>query len=158
MPTFQGFLPTRGSYVLDAVFVAMFAIILFLVVNILLAKKGKFRLHRSLQIALSIILLVAIIIFEIDVRFFTNWRQLAEPSRFYADGWVDWAMAIHLTFAIPTPFVWGYVIYQAVRKFPSPAAPSAHSQSHKTWGWIAAGMMFATCVTGCIFYWLSFAC
>lgn len=158
MLEFQGFLPTRGSYVLDAIFVAMFAIMIFLSANIVLVKKGYYQVHRNLQLTLSLILVVAIIIFEIDVRFFTQWRELAKSSRFYADGWVDWAMAIHLSFAIPTPFVWGFVIYQALRKFPSPAAPSDHSAVHRRWGWIAAGMMYGTGITGCVFYWLAFAC
>jgi len=158
MPDFQGFLPTRGSFVLDFVFVAMFAIMLLLTFNIWLAKKGKFQHHRNLQIWLSLILLVAIIIFEIDVRFFTDWKKLAEPSRFYDSGIVHWSMGIHLCFAIPTPFVWGYVIYRALKRFPNPAAPAEHSAEHKKWGWGAAVMMFGTGITGCIFYWVAFAC
>lgn len=157
MPDLQGFLPTRGSFVLDFVFVAMFAIMLLLTLNIRMARGGKYQLHRNLQIWLSVILLIAIIIFEIDVRFFTDWKKLAEPSRYYDSGLVHWAMGIHLSFAIPTPFVWGFVIYRALKHFPNPATPSAHSAEHRKWGWIAALMMFGTGITGCIFYWVAFA-
>jgi putative membrane protein len=152
----QGFLPTRGSYVLDAVFVAMFVISIVLLVSILLARQGKYELHRKIQIALSGILLAAILVFEFDVRFVTDWRSQAAVSPYYESGAVNAALIIHLLFAIPTPAVWIFVLFRALKRFSRPAAPSAHSHSHRFWGWIAASMMWATSITGCTFYWLAF--
>ncbi len=144
---------------LDAVFLAMFVICLLLTISIYLVRQNRqFATHRRLQIGLAIVLVIAILIFEIDVRFVTQWRQLARESRFYESGIVDRALWIHLTFAIPTPFVWAYVIVMALRKFPRPAQPNAHSAAHKFWGWTAAIMMWLTAATGCTFYWLAFAC
>ena len=155
----NGFLPTRGSFVLDAVFIAMFVICAVMVVSIWLVKyKRKYQTHRRIQMGLAIFLAVAILIFEIDVRFVTDWRQLAESSRFYANGIVDLSLGIHLLFAIPTPFVWAYVVVQALRKFPANTVPNEHSRAHRFWGRIAALMMLATAATGCVFYWLAFAC
>ena len=153
----NGFLPTRGSFMLDFVFAAMFLVVAVMGVSIYLVRyRRAYQLHKILQIALGVILLGAVTAFEIDMRFFTNWRTLAEPSPYYASGWVIASLWIHLAFAIPTPFLWAYVIVQALRKFPSPPIPAAHSRQHILWArWSAAGMLL-TAVTGWIFYWLAF--
>jgi uncharacterized membrane protein YozB (DUF420 family) len=152
----QGFLPTRGSYVLDTVFVAMFAISIVLLTSIYLVKQGKYELHRKIQVTLSAVLLVAILVFEFDVRFITDWRAMASQSPFYESGLVGSALVVHLIFAIPTPFIWIVVLFRALKQFPRPVVPNAHSISHKFWAWIATVMMLATSITGCTFYWLAF--
>lgn len=155
----NGFLPTRGSLVLDAVFLAMFVICAVMLASIFLVRyQQKYETHRRIQTGLAVFLAIAVAIFEIDVRFITDWRSLAESSQYYADGLVDRALWIHLMFAIPTPFVWAFVVVQALRKFPKQLAPNDHSRSHRFWGRVAVGLMLMTAVTGCIFYWLAFAC
>ena len=155
----NGFLPTRGSFVLDFVFLGMFAIVIGLLLSIFWVKfRQLFRVHKRFQIGLSIFLIAAITIFEIDVRFITDWRVLASESRFYDSGLVDRFLWIHLSFAIPTPIVWLTVVVMALRRFPAKAAPGEHSQFHRRWGWIAVVMMLMTTTTGCVFYWLAFVC
>ncbi len=144
---------------LDTVFVAMFAICAVMMLSIWFVRyRSLYKIHRQIQIGLAAVLAVAIFVFEIDVRFVTDWRSLASSSRFYDTGMVDRALWIHLMFAIPTPFVWAYVVVQALRKFPREVGPGEHSRSHRFWGRIAAALMLLTAVTGCIFYWLAFAC
>jgi putative membrane protein len=155
----SGFLPTRGSWVLDTVFLGMFLICLLMTISIGRVRyKRQFQTHKNLQLGLAGFLVVAITVFEIDIRFITDWRQLAEASEFYSNGTVDFALLIHLCFAIPTPFLWGFVVFSAIRKFPHPPRPGRHSHSHRIWGRVAAAMMGMTAITGCIFYWLAFAC
>ena len=142
---------------LDFVFVAMFVVCTVMVASILSVRLRKtYQLHRSVQMTLAVVLAIAVGIFEIDVRFFTDWRELARPSVYYESGNVDRALWIHLAFAIPTPFVWAYVVVQALRHFPQPARPSEHSAAHRVWGRIAAGLMLMTAITGCVFYWMAF--
>jgi uncharacterized membrane protein YozB (DUF420 family) len=160
MPRLPGFIPgASGSFMLDFVFAAMFGIVLVLLASIYLVKRRKYQLHKWIQIALAIVMVIAVTAFEIDVRFFTDWRALAANSRFRnPERWdaIMISLAIHLCFAIPTPFVWIYVIATALRRFPDPARPSGHSASHKFWGWIATVGMLLTAVTGWIFYVLAF--
>jgi uncharacterized membrane protein YozB (DUF420 family) len=156
-----GFLGTRASFMLDFVFVAMFGILLVLGVSIYLVKfQRKYELHKRIQIILGIVLLATVGAFEVDMRLFTDWEELAKPSRFYKAGTWDgvWtSLAIHLLFAIPTPFLWAYVIVQAVRKFPNPAQPGSYSSTHILWGKLAALGMLLTAVTGWVFYVIAFA-
>lgn len=158
-PGINGFLGSRGSFMLDFVFLAMFAVVPLMCWGISLAKQRKFTLHKRVQLALALILLVAVTAFEIEMRM-VGWEERAEPSPYWMDsGWNDvvhYALGIHLFFAIPTALIWIYVVVQAMRLFPTPAKPSKHSPSHRYWGMIASVEMFMTAVTGWIFYYVAF--
>lgn len=149
----NGFLPFRGSFMLDFVITAMVGVVILMFVSSQLASKGrKYELHKYLQTTLAIVLLITVAAFEIDVRFITDWRKLAAPSRFYDSGIVTGLLYFHLCFAIPTPIIWGVVLIQAWRKFPKPVAINEHANWHRRWGKLALLMMLATAVTGWIFY------
>lgn len=153
----HGFLPTRATFMLDFVFLAMFAILPGLAFGIQLSKWRRYEWHKRVQIGLAVVLLVAVAAFEYDLNFVTkNWRPLAEPSPYFAGGWVDLSLWIHLAFAVPTPIVWAVVVVQALRKFPSPTRPGPHSRQHVRWAWVATAGMSLTALTGWIFYYLAF--
>lgn len=144
---------------LDVVFLAMFAVVPALAVSIGLVKRSNFALHKTLQLALGAVLLIAVVAFEVDMRFFTDWRTRAAASpHFQDDGWNSvWiSLAIHLTFAVPTLVLWIAVISLALRRFPTPPQPCAHSALHSQLGWLATVGMTLTAVTGWVFYWLAF--
>ena len=156
-----GFIPgSRGSLMLDVVFLAMFLIVPLMAASIYLVKyRRRFTPHKWLQLGMGLVLLVAVVAFEIDMRFFTDWEDLARPSRFWSDSgqnWVWYSLIVHLCFAVPTPVLWVFVIVQALRKFPSPPRPNAYSSSHKFWARLAAIEMTLTAVTGWVFYVLAF--
>jgi putative membrane protein len=164
----EGFLryvmPTRGSLMLDVVFVAMFAVVPLLFLSIQLAKRGQFALHKLAQLVLGSVLLVAVIAFEVDMRV-SGWQHRATASPYFktaSAGGLDWScpvgisLAIHLCFAIPTAILWTYVIVMALRKFPSPPKPNEHSHAHKKFSWLGTIGMVGTAVTGWAFYYLAF--
>lgn len=156
-----GFIPgSRGSLMLDVVFLAMFLIVPLMGASIYLVRyRRRFNLHKWLQIGMGLVLLVAVAAFEVDMQFFTKWEDMARPSRFWSDtgqNWVWYSLIVHLCFAVPTPLLWIFVIVQAVRKFASPPKPNAYSASHKFWARLAAIEMTLTAVTGWVFYVLAF--
>lgn len=145
---------------LDVVFVAMFLIVPLMGVSIYLVRyRRMYQLHKWLQIGMGVVLLVAVVAFEVDMRFFTDWEALAVGSPYYTAGqWnvVWYSLIVHLCFAVPTPAVWLYVIVQALRQFPNPAVPGKHSRAHIFWARIGAILMTLTAVTGWVFYYLAF--
>jgi putative membrane protein len=158
----DGFLPLgRGSFMLDVVFLAMFVVTPLLAASLWLVKaRRNYTAHKQLQLGMAAVLLVAVLLFEIDIRV-NGWEHRAEPSPYYDAAHkftcpVGAALIIHLSFAIPTLLLWVYVVVQAIRKFPSPPRPGAHSRSHARLGWMAAVGMFLTAATGWVFYWLAF--
>lgn len=152
-----GFLGTRASLMLDVVFLAMFAVVPVLFWSIYLVRvKRNYPLHKQVQVTLSLILLVAVTLFEVDMRFVSGWRAGAEASPHYPTGVVGRALALHLCFAVTTALAWTIVVVRALRNFPSPPSPSAHSLWHRRFGWIAALDMLGTSITGWIFYYLAY--
>ncbi|WP_233216569.1 DUF420 domain-containing protein [Blastopirellula marina] len=151
-----GFLPTRGSIMIDFVFLAMFGIILILGISIYLVRyRRMYEVHKWIQIVTGIVLLLAVLAFEVDMRFFTDWQALAEPSSF-GMATVKGLLYFHLLFAVPTPVLWIFVIWHGLTKFPNPAAPSPYSKTHIFWARLAAIGMLLTAVTGWVFYYAAF--
>ena len=142
---------------LDVVFLAMFAVLPAMGLSIYLARyKGRWDLHKKIQLTLAAILVVAVVLFELDMQI-NGWRHRASST---PDGPVPnavwYALYTHLVFAITTPLLWTWVIVQALRKFSSPPQPGDHSAQHKRWATLASLDMVATAVTGWIFYYVAF--
>lgn len=160
LPGLDGFLGSRGSFMLDVVFLAMFAVLPALAVSIALVKRRRYRAHKRLQLVLGVALLVTVVAFEVDMRW-NGWeaRAMASP---YFDPAAKWScpagvsLLVHLFFAIPTTLLWTYVILAALRRYPSPMRPNAYSPRHKFLGWLATVEMTCTAITGWVFYWLAF--
>ena len=142
---------------LDFVVVAMLGVTLVLGYSIyqIRYKKNPIR-HRNIQIATAIVLTVALLAFEIDVRYFTNWRELAEGSPYYESGFADLCLWVHLVFAIPAPVVWAVVIIMGLRRFKTGFEQGRFNRTHRISGRIAAGFMVLTAVTGWVFYYVAF--
>jgi hypothetical protein len=162
LPGIDGFLGTRGSFMLDVVFLAMFAIVPLLGLSIYFVKcRRRYGLHKRMQLLLGTVLLIAVAGFEIDMQLLTDWQQRAAGSPYF-DAATPWtcpagiSLLVHLFFAIPTALLWIYVIAGALRRFPRPAAPSPYSRHHLFWARLAAFEMLMTALTGWTFYWLAF--
>jgi hypothetical protein len=157
----DGFLGTRASLMVDVVVVAMAVVLPVMGWSIAQAKfRGRYLLHKRVQLVLAAALLVAVTAFEIDIQYFSKWRERAADSRYFADAWnagaVNWSLNIHLVFAVSTAVLWVLVVVQALRKFPNPPAPCAYSPTHIFWARLAAIDMVLTTITGWVFYVLAF--
>jgi putative membrane protein len=157
----NGFLPGRASFMLDAIVVTMFFVLVALGVSVCLVKyRRRYTTHKAIQLGLASCLVVVLVLFEIDIHFIDNWVDRAVGSPYFdaasRSGLVANALAIHLVFAISTFALWLLVIVRALRNFPSPPEPGEHSRFHRRWGIIAALDMVLTTLTGWVFYWLAF--
>ena len=146
---------------LDLVVVGMGLTLPLMFVSVALVRHGhQYRWHRAIQLTLAIALLVILLVFELEMRL-AGWDHRAVGSPFWRDGsWndaIDYSLAVHLCFAVPTPLVWGTLIVRALRNFPRPLAPGAHSNWHRWAGRVGVLLMTATTVTGWLFYYLAFA-
>ncbi len=156
-PGIDGFLGTRASAMLDALFLAMFAIVLVLGWSVYEVKyRHRYELHKRVQISLAAILLVAVTFFEIDIRVH-GWQDRAAGQSGGEPTALVWnSLYIHLFFAISTVILWPITIILALRRFPKPPAPGEHSPTHIRLAWLAAIDMVLTSITGWIFYWFAF--
>lgn len=158
LPGIGGFLGTGATLMLDVVVVAMAAVVPAMWWSIRQASGGRYPLHHRVQLALAIVLAIAVTAFEVDIRLH-GWTARAEAAgglMLSQPSLVRGALYVHLFFAVTTLVLWIAVVSLALRKFPRPAAPSDHSRSHRLWGKLAALDMTATAVTGWVFYALAF--
>lgn len=152
----QGFIPgSRATFMVDLVVVAMAAIVPLLLFSVWQARKFRnFSLHKQMQKALAAILLVAVVLFEVEMRLI-GWRTQAEASPFYPDVLMPF-LASHVTIAIFTVLVWTVTIYSAVRSFATSFLTTPYAYYHRVLGWFALGGMLLTALSGWIFYYMAF--
>lgn len=151
-----GFLGTRASWSVDFVVVALVPALVVLFYSLhQVHHHQRYELHKRLQIGLALVLLVTVTVFEIDVRM-NGWKERAAPSPFF-DTWLYPLLYLHLVFAIATPVLWIVVIIRALRNFPKPPAPTAHSKTHSRLGWLATICFVLTAFTGWGWYYVAFA-
>ncbi len=140
----------------DILVVALFLIIPILFYSIYLVKKKKrYDTHKKLQIFISMILGVAITIFEVDIRF-QGWRHLVTQSKYYHT--ILWpSFYIHLFCAVITTILWIMVFVRALQKFSRHPQPNGHSYFHKKLApWATSGLIITT-ITGITFYYVAFS-
>ncbi len=152
----NGFLPfSRASMMLDVVSLAMLIIVPVMFWSIYCVKQNhQYALHKKVQLTLGGVLLIAVTLFEVDIRVF-GWRHLAKNSPYFSTILFP-VLYVHLFFAISTTLLWVFVTVNALRRFPSPPKPNEYSPKHKRLAWLAAIDMACTSVTGWSFYYLAF--
>lgn len=159
----NGFLGFDSSFMLDVVVCALVLVVPALLFSLYLVKIRKnYLLHRNMQLALGIVLLIAVGAFEIDIRLHGGWENIVnknpEAPRLAGEAFdfVRTLLWVHLVFAVTTPFFWIATIVLALKRFPKPLGPCAHSKLHKKLGWISTIDITLTSVTGLLFYYYAF--
>ena len=142
---------------IDVVCVAMFAVVLVLAWSIYQAKvRRRYWVHKWTQIALGVVLLIIVILFEIDIRLHGWEERAADKLSGHPGSNVFWALYVHLVFAVSTVVLWPITIGFAVLNFGEPPTPGSHSRVHVPLARTAAADMVLTAITGWIFYWFAF--
>ncbi len=121
----NGFLGSRASITVDIVFLALFALLPILGWSIWLVRsRRRYVLHKRVQLTLAAVLLLAVIAFEIDMRFISGWTERAESSPYWPSG-VWTSLYIHLVFSISTALLWLYVVIGGAAEYSQSAGPVA---------------------------------
>jgi len=153
----DGFLGYRASLMLDVVVCALIVVVPTLLFSLYTVKiRRNYALHRLLQIALGALLLVAVTLFEIDMRLHGGidgiLAKRSPPLSLAERAFFDRLLYIHLFFAVSTVVLWAVTLILALRRIPSPPRPCEHSRLHKRLGWLSAADITATAVTGLLVY------
>ena len=146
---------------LDIVACALVLVVPLLVFSIYQVKvHRRYTLHKRLQILLGALLLVAVGLFEIDMRWQGGVRGILAkrtvPLTPDQNDFFYRVLVVHLFFAVSTVFLWSATLILALRRMPKPPAPCPHSALHKRLGWLSALDITATSVTGLLVYYYGF--
>jgi putative membrane protein len=152
----QGFIPgSRATFMIDFVVVAMAAVLPLLLFSIWQVRAHlNYALHKQMQKWLAAILLVAVLLFEIEMRL-VGWREQAVSSPFYPD-FVMPVLASHITIAVLTLVVWVITLYSALRSFAKSFLVTPFAHYHRVLGWFSLVGMVLTAVSGWIFFYMAF--
>ncbi|MEZ6126669.1 MAG: DUF420 domain-containing protein [Planctomycetaceae bacterium] len=160
----DGFLGYRTSFMLDFVVCALVVIVPVLLFSLWSVRiRRNYSLHRKLQIALGIILLIAVGAFEVDLQLVHGgWENIVRksfPDEAALAARVSEArpwLLLHLLFAVTTPVLWMITLVLALRRFGNPPQPAPHSRVHQKLGWLSTIDITLTAITGLIFYYVAF--
>lgn len=160
----DGFLGYRTSFMLDFVVVALVVIVPLLLISLWLVRfRQKYSAHRTMQLLLGFVLLIAVGAFEVDLQIVHGgWENIVAKQNLEPDvlerkiSSVRPWLLFHLLFAVTTPFFWIATIVLALWKFPRPPQPGRHSRWHRRLGWVSTVDITMTSVTGLIFYYVAF--
>lgn len=157
----RGFLPfSRATIMFDVVAVALVGLVPLLLWSITLARRGRYRAHKRVQLGLGLTLLATVGLFEVDVQstklhMAGGWRALTLESPFHGAA-IDRLLVVHLCFATTTAVLWILVTLHALTTFSNPPAPGPRSGIHKWLGWASTIGLCVTTLTGWTFYYMAF--
>ena len=149
-----GFLGTGAPFMMDVVVIALFVINPALFWSIQQAKNGKFELHRKVQLTLAIVLLIAVILFEVEIRLANGIVNIIGEEKYTPLFQV--ILYIHIFFSVTTTVLWGILTYKACKLYTPQGFPDHYIHTHKKMGWISALDLLLTTLTGFVVYYLGF--
>jgi len=157
----DGFLGYKSSLMLDVVVCALVVVVPTLLFSLYAVRiRRNYALHKALQITLGVVLLIAVGLFEVDLRMQGGITGiLAKRTRALSPIERDsfnTLLSVHLFFAISTVCLWAVTLILALRRMPVPPGPSDHSRLHKLLGWLSAADITLTSVTGLLVYYYGF--
>lgn len=152
----EGLLGSRADLVMDLVLLSLLFILPLMLYSYRCVRRGEYALHRQWQLTLGIVLGLAVVLFELDMRFAGGVYELARGGRYYDTLILDVTLYVHLFFSVTTAFIWLVLILLSLKRFAKPPQPNSFSQTHRLWGRLGMLDMIMTAVTGYILYWIAF--
>ncbi|CAA6803353.1 MAG: Unknown protein [uncultured Campylobacterales bacterium] len=147
---FDMILNSRADWVVNFVIFCSFILPFALVFSFKLARKKKYLLHKYTQIGLFVVATLAVILLEVDIRFF-HLNDAIEVSKYYGTTYLLVLFVIHLVFAFSSYILWIYMLIKSSKQY-----PKKFNFNHKLYGMILFFDLLMTSVTGIWLYVLLF--
>ena len=146
----EGFF-SRAGLGIDVLALSAIVSIPLAAASIVMARYLKnYRVHKSLQIFISVFLFICLCIFEFQVRTI-GWQHQAYDSKFRYS-LVYPTLIIHVIIAVSTVLIWTITLYSALKSPGSHSVPANHKRMGR---WAFVGLI-ATYLTGIAFYFIAF--
>jgi len=148
----SGFLGTRADLIIDSIMVITGFLPLFLLYSFYLASKGRYALHKNLQLFLLLLSSIAVIALELDIRL-GDIEHIRVQSSYYNSTILKVVFAFHLFVAISSFFLWSWMVF----KFSLLSVAKIKQTNHKLWGKILFIDLVLTLISGWAIYFMIFA-
>lgn len=154
----SGFFGTRADLMMDLVIVAFIIIMPLLFISMRKAGSGQHLVHAKMQISLSIILAIAVAIFEIDLSMSGGMAALTKDSAYFATDTLNYWMWGHTISAIITTILWAALVIMSIIKFKLPPKTKTNQfrRVHRPLGFTAMLFMYVTGLSSFPLYYYGF--
>ncbi len=147
-----GFLGTRADVIVDVVMTVSGFLPALMMYTFYLAAKGKYRLHRQMQMGLLLVVTVLVVALEVVVR--SGDLQAAKALSSYHDSVIlRVVFIVHLFFALTTFVGWLWLVIKSAKIYPHQFG----TFNHKKWGKLLFVDVIMTVITGWLIYLMVFA-
>lgn len=151
-----GFFGTRADVLMDVVFVSTLATPFVVAWGIRFARQRDFRRHRAVQTTLLAVLLVAVALFEVDLRLSGGSGSLMKGSSYAGTGLLRGVLLAHVLANVVTFFTWLVLVVKSWRRFETPELPGTWGATHRRLGrFVFAGLVFGA-VSAVVMYVMGF--
>lgn len=150
-----GFLGTRADVLTDLITVGYGIIPLVLYLSSRLARRGRHRLHRTIQCSCLALLTVILILFETNIRLSGGSQALFMTSSFSETPLLRTTFLVHLAIAVGTYLTWVALTWVSWRRFRG-TLPGTFSAAHGRIGRLVIAGNIGTAVTGVWLYLVGF--
>lgn len=151
----RGFLGTRADLLMDVVFVSTLATPFILLWAIRLAKQQQLEQHRLVQTLLLVVLLIAVTLFEVDVRLSGGSGSLMKGSSYAGTGLLRGITLAHVLANVVTFFTWLVLVVKSRRRFKT-ELPGGFTPSHRRLGRFVFGGTVFGALSAVVMYGLGF--
>lgn len=143
----------RCDVLLDIVVVSMAVILPLLWYSYKKVKADRnYKLHKSIQLTMFIILFFVVLLFEYDMKQNGGIFEMVKGSAYEGTFFLNFMIYFHTFLSITTSIIWIILVTASLIKFGSNPQPGKFSRTHKFWGKIGMWDMALTCITGLILY------
>lgn len=149
-----GFLGTRAPMYLDLVALYFMALPFLLFISIRFAVKGNIKAHLKSQLAIFIMTLVMIVVFEVGMRLAGGFKEYIKESSVPYSFFITF-LIVHILVAIATVNLWSYQIISSVKSYKKGTLIGENAQRHKKIGkYLMIGITITLIQAGCIYYFM----
>lgn len=153
----EGLFGTRADLMMDIVVLSLAVVLPVMAYSYANARRRNYRAHKRLQTWLTVVLFIAVSLFEIDLQLMGGVAEMARGGKYYGTPLLSTSLSVHLVFSVSTFFLWIGLVVSALWSFPTPPVPTPSSHWHRLLGRIAMVDMVLTAVTGIEVYLVAFA-
>ena len=142
----QGFLGTSAPLMMDLIIVSLTLIVPCLIYSIRQAKSGNIHQHRLYQIILSVVLLFAVTLFELEMQLVGGIENIIEKERYTTPFRIY--LWTHIAISISTILLWGITLFTALKHYDGEVMAPEHRSLHRKLGWGSTLLLLLTSLTG----------
>lgn len=147
----------RCDILMDIVVISMVIILPLLWYSLKKVKvERNYKLHKSIQLTMFIILFFVVLLFEYDMKQNGGIFEMVKGSAYEGTFFLNFTIYFHIFLSITTSLIWTFLIIASLIKFGKNPRPGKFSRTHKFWGKIGMWDMALTCITGLILYLFGF--